>query len=63
MHSCQTVNCDIIDMSIYRIYYDVMVYAYLESSVGFVVFKLPRVCKSVQSHVSVNSEQVDCERC
>ena len=35
MHSCQTVNCDVIDMSIYRIYYDVMVYAYLDSSVGF----------------------------
>ena len=59
MHSCQTVNCDIIDMSIYySIYYDVMVMhimIVLESSVGFVVFKQPRGCKSAQSHIVQSS--------
>ena len=32
MHSCQTVNCDVIGMFIYREYYDVIMHAYLNCS-------------------------------
>ena len=59
MHSCQTVNCNVIDMSIYRIYYDVIPYAYLDSSRIFCcVFKQLHVCKSVQSHVRIVQSRV-----
>ena len=64
MHSCQTVNCNVIDMSIYRIYYDVILYAYLDSSRIFCcVFKQLCVCKSVQSHVLFSQEWVSCKHC
>ena len=59
MHSCQTIltvlNCDVIGMSIYSMYCDVVVYAYLDCSSG--LFYEPCVFTSQSSYMFVSFGQ------